>query len=339
MIARRFTCRVCCETTSAEVHTAREMMYGTRETFDYLRCGSCGCLQIADIPADLGRHYPGNYYSQVPRKEPPAKGRLAAWLTRRYCIASSLRPASPLTALLRQWLPLPGDFAEFGDYLVQARLRSARERILDVGCGASPHRLVAFRRCGFLNVEGIDPFIAADTQYHGVPVRKCTIDEVTGQFGLIMFHHSLEHVPDPVSALSGAARLLRPGGICLVRVPVVGTWFWRHFGIDWVELDAPRHLHLLSQESVGRLAEQAGFRVLRTVFDSGVWELSGSIRYQRNIAMREIDPDPQARHNEDKVRPAQRRFVEQLNALGDAGRACFTLERLVHAAPLSTAGS
>lgn len=328
MSTRRFACRVCSETTEAEVHTAREMMFGTRESFDYLRCAACGCLQIASVPTDLGRHYPTDYYSQLPRREPPAKQGLAGWLTRRYCVASSLRPESPLTALLRHWLPMPWDFAEFGDYLVQARLQDARERILDVGCGASPHRLAAMRRCGFPNVEGVDPFIAADTRYHGVSVRKCTIDEVTGRFGLVMFHHALEHVTDPVSALQHAARLLRPGGTCLVRVPVVGTYFWRHFGTDWVELDAPRHLYLLSQEAIGRLADRTGFRVRRTVFDSGVWELAGSLRYQRNIALREPDPDPQAAQKADQDRPAQRRLVEQLNCLGDAGRACFTLERL-----------
>ena len=330
----QFTCRVCAESALGDVFAAREMMFGSRASFDYLRCGDCGCLQILEVPNDLHRFYPSNYYSQQSRVEPTPMRGIKGWLARRFCKSLSLKPDALSTAVLRAMLPTPGDFAEYGEYLQTARLVSSDDRILDVGCGASPHRLAAMRRCGFTQVEGIDPFINTDSVYHGVPVHKCTIAEVTGIYGLVMFHHSLEHVPDPLTDLRNAARLLRPGGICLVRVPVMGTYFWRHFGTDWVELDAPRHLYLLSLEAVGRLASRAGFRVRRTVFDSEPWELAGSLRYQCDLSISDVDPNVLSEAGAAQQRIEHTRIVEQLNRLGDAGRACFYLERLAVSPPL-----
>jgi hypothetical protein len=34
------------------------MLFGTRETFAYLRRRGCGAMRIAAVPADLARHYP-----------------------------------------------------------------------------------------------------------------------------------------------------------------------------------------------------------------------------------------------------------------------------------------
>lgn len=321
----RFICRVCAAHDQCDIFVLREMMYGSRESFDYALCGTCGCLQIREVPADLARHYPSDYYSQLPRNEPKAPGGLKGHLVRWYSRSAALRPDALLERAIRMLLPMPTDFAEVGDYLLAARLRSVEDRILDVGCGASPYRLAAMRRCGFGSVEGIDPFIAADSEYEGIPVYRRTIDQVQGEYGLIMFHHSLEHVPDPVAALGEAARLLRQGGTCLVRIPVMGTYFWRRFGEHWVELDPPRHLHLMAVESVGHLATRAGFRVRKILFDSGAWELAASVRYERDIPLRSTSrPDDGFTSSELQAFAQQ---ADELNTLGDAGRACFYLER------------
>jgi len=34
------------------------MMYGTRDAFDYHQYQDCGCLQISEVPEDLGKYYP-----------------------------------------------------------------------------------------------------------------------------------------------------------------------------------------------------------------------------------------------------------------------------------------
>ena len=57
-------CRICGNTEKNLIHKAQEMMFGTRDEFDYLECSACGTLQIVEIP-DLSCYYPRDYYSFV----------------------------------------------------------------------------------------------------------------------------------------------------------------------------------------------------------------------------------------------------------------------------------
>lgn len=56
-------CNICGNDKGNRQHEAREMAFGLRDKFTYLECGSCGCLQLLNIPADMSRYYPGDYYS------------------------------------------------------------------------------------------------------------------------------------------------------------------------------------------------------------------------------------------------------------------------------------
>ena len=41
----------------------KEMIFGFRDEFTYFECSKCGCLQIMQIPRNMGKYYPSNYYS------------------------------------------------------------------------------------------------------------------------------------------------------------------------------------------------------------------------------------------------------------------------------------
>jgi hypothetical protein len=51
-------CHVCGNSDRNKIHTAREMMFGSREQFVYLECAECGTVQLRDQPTDIHRHYP-----------------------------------------------------------------------------------------------------------------------------------------------------------------------------------------------------------------------------------------------------------------------------------------
>ena len=72
-------CRICDSAGPFQHHRVRDMMFGPGDHFDYRLCAACGCLQIADIPADLSRHYGEGYYSFGERRAP---GRLGRFLVR-----------------------------------------------------------------------------------------------------------------------------------------------------------------------------------------------------------------------------------------------------------------
>lgn len=56
-------CRICGTEAEHETYEAKEMFFGSGEKFIYFKCNVCQCLQIKDIPEDLGKYYGIGYYS------------------------------------------------------------------------------------------------------------------------------------------------------------------------------------------------------------------------------------------------------------------------------------
>ena len=56
-------CRICGEKGLFQSYLVREMMQGTRDEFEYFVCPKCQCLQIAEVPDNLGDYYGNEYYS------------------------------------------------------------------------------------------------------------------------------------------------------------------------------------------------------------------------------------------------------------------------------------
>ena len=100
----------------------------------------------------------------------------------------------------------------------------------------------------------------------------------------MMFHHSLEHMPNHVEMLRCARGKLGVGGKCLVRIPVV-SWAWEHYGRDWAQLDVPRHLIIHTPRSFELTANAAGFHIERTIFDSNEFQFYASELYQRDLSL------------------------------------------------------
>jgi len=267
------TCRICGGPQGAR-HVAREMMYGTREAFGYFECASCGCLQITEIPTDLARFYPADYYSLdggLPKK-PSLKRRLAAgW--------AYARDGGLLGWACHALKPNP-EMRLLGDLGI-----AKDDPILDVGCGKGA-RVARLRQFGFARAEGIDPHLDADVVFEGGTIaRRATLDGVAGPYRLVMFHHSFEHLPDQHAAMAAARRLVAADGRVLLRVPTCSSAAWEIYGTDWVQLDAPRHLYLHSRESLKRLAAAHGLRVARMEDDSDGFQFWGSEQYRRDIPL------------------------------------------------------
>lgn len=280
-------CRLCGSTGPHQIVEVREMMFGTRELFDYFSCAACDTLQIQDAleGQDLMRHYPPNYYSHSASAQPSA----FRWLVTQHDeyklhgggnrLAGALLKARVSEGIFR--VLLGGDVVR-----MLAQLEVERDaRILDVGCGTGA-LLDRLSRIGFNNLLGADPFISADGESaEGVPLMKRDLSDMDGTFDLLMFNHSLEHVPDPVATLKVAYEKLAAGGMCLARVPTTSSDAWTTYGADWVQADAPRHMVIPSREGMAMAAERAGLRVVRTFDDSNLGQFLGSEAYRRDVAV------------------------------------------------------
>lgn len=292
------------------------MMFGFRDEFTYLECENCGSLQIAETPADLARYYPPDYHSfqeKAPGRD-PAPVVLLKSLRARHLLGAW----NPIGALVARCFGVP----EYYRWLQGAGALQDSE-ILDVGSGTG-RLLFALRREGLARLTGIDPYVEQDLAYpNGIRIWKRSIEEMDGEFDLLMFHHSLEHVPDPLSALREARRLLRPGRFAVVRLPVAGSWAWREYRECWLNLDPPRHLWLPTPLGMRLLAERAGLALERHEFDSADIQFWGSELYRRGIPMNRFS---QHYPPEAEVRAYLQRAGE-LNRAGEGDQATFYLRR------------
>lgn len=270
-------CRICGGVLGGSL-LVREMMFGTRERFLYDQCTDCGCLQIDDFPQDIARHYPGGYYSYDQRRHPRLK-RLRRGRRRRW-ILSAPRAVSALMA-----------FFSGSDELFHMYRRlglTLGSQLLDVGAGSGGH-VLELRDAGVADAMGLDPFLAQDVEWEGrVLVHRKALEDMTGAFDFVTFHHSLEHMPGPVEALSQAKRLLAPGGQVLVRIPTVSSEAFERYREHWVNLDAPRHFFLHSHGSLEIAALKVGLKVSRLWCDSTAMQFMASEQYQRDIPL--MDP-------------------------------------------------
>lgn len=276
-------CRICGNGENNTRYAVPELMFGNKEQFDYFQCAACGCLQIAKIPSDLAKYYPPTYYSFTPKQRKHLKNPIERFFRQLRDEATIFPRKNSFNALISALSPNK-------KLVALERLDLTKDsRVLDVGCGEG-WRLYALRELGFQQVEGVDPFIQADIVYdNGVIVRKKSIHELEGTWDAIMYHHSFEHLVDPIADLQQVARLLSPRGCCLIRIPTVSSQAWEQYREYWYQIDAPRHLFLHSLTSMGLLAEKAGFRVRDVVFDSTAAQFEMSEKYLRGMTFVSAD--------------------------------------------------
>ncbi|MEL6812184.1 MAG: class I SAM-dependent methyltransferase [Bacteroidota bacterium] len=268
------TCRICGNGTHNKVYTAKEMMYGLREEFDYFECGSCGCLQIVDIPEEMAKYYPGDYYSLGKyngKKFRGFKGGIKKFQYRN----SALRKG-----LFKSLFGIK-EYRIFNDLGI-----SKDSKILDVGCGNGRNFLYPLAEVGFTHVLGCDPYLSEAIHYdNGLVIEKADVFDITGSWDVITYHHAFEHLPNPKENLEKIHDLLSEKGVCILRIPTVSSFAWEHYKEYWVQLDAPRHFFLHSKASIELLAEQTGMELMKVLYDSNHFQFMGSEKYLKDIPL------------------------------------------------------
>jgi len=233
-------CNLCGSNDTEPVYAEKDRLMKLPGSFQLVRCRQCGLLYINPRPTfeEMGRFYPDDYLPYKVTRENASSS--VAHLDHSYGYWKRAR-------LIHAHYPQGG-------------------RILDVGC-ATGDFLHMMERVGNWEVHGVEVDSGAASsarKVYGLDVKDGQLTDVHypgAHFDVITIWDVLEHVHDPSAYLADMHRILRPGGLAIVRVPNVETWDARLFGEHWVGLDAPRHLYIFSAQTLEVFLEKAGFTV------------------------------------------------------------------------------
>lgn len=273
-------CRICFNETKIS-YNITEMMYGTGESFKYIKCHSCGCLQIAEIPENINTYYGNNYYSFEFFDESKLKG-LHGWI----------RLLKYKSSLTKQGFVNKLAYFLLGErrYDLLKKLNVNKDsKILDVGSGGGAFLYPLFQM-GYKNILGIDPFLENDIVYkNGLNVKKKNIFEVSDGWDLITYNHVFEHVEFPQREANRIAEILKPGGYCIISVPTIESYAWHKYKTYWYQLDAPRHFYLHTLRSIKLIAENAGMTIQSVHYNSTFNQFFNSEMNRNGIAFLKIE--------------------------------------------------
>ncbi len=230
-----------CEACGAPMRASRLLYEGRR----FRRCPRCRARRIATLPSDS--EMLSEYEIRYPRRFPP--GHIEA--PRREMMESLL-----------------------------ARLarRAAPGRLLDVGCGGG-HFMAAAAEQGWRPI-GTDlsrEACAAARRAVAAPVAQADADALpfaSGTLDAVALVNVLDHTTRPLAVVREAARVLRAGGVLIVRVPN-GSFHAPWAGVlgrlgpfvRWRGWDVYPVLHVFAfgPAALRRLVERGGFEVVETV--------------------------------------------------------------------------
>jgi 2-polyprenyl-3-methyl-5-hydroxy-6-metoxy-1,4-benzoquinol methylase len=245
-----------CGTTGVTLHEGlRDRLFGAPGLWRLVRCPQIHCALVWPDPAPLKEDLPlayRNYYTHEVK---------AGFVG-------------------RVLYPLIAGAYQIGKYVptVVVGLRRPRQRILsmflddlqpgklfDAGCGDGSF-LQAMKRQGWRG-GGMDfdaAAVAAGKERYGLDLLVG--DFVTAEldehdFDAVTMSHVIEHVPDPIAAMSKCRKLLRPGGRLVITTPNAHSLGHTRFGPHWRGLEPPRHLQIFSPPTLAECARRAGLEV------------------------------------------------------------------------------
>jgi len=252
------------------------------EPFRLVRCRRCGLVRTEGGPLSSGPHYDDTYYSahaladtiaSLGNGPKGARARLIDFAYSAYLDRAGSR--------LRRLASLP----------VRNRLGGLPPRwlqgndLLDVGSGDGDF-LRRAGAAGFRVVgQEINPDAVASAQAMGVDVRLGELADLgfrPGSFDAVRLWHVLEHVPEPLTMLQLAHRLLRPGGVLIIGVPDFDSPARRLFGSRWSGLQLPFHRHHFTAATLRHALLASHFR-LRSLRHRSVGTIYSSLIGARRI--------------------------------------------------------
>jgi len=315
-------CNICKIEGAYKTYTLKEMMFGFKDTFTYFECDNCGCFQIENIPANMEKYYPANYYSFKQDDNKPLQPNYFKGL--QFDQISGYHKSILGGIVSFNYVSAPYHWFKF------LQVDKTKAKVLDIGCGHGDLLKKLFL-AGFKNLTGTDPYIEKDISYNSqLNIYKKDLLEVAEKFDIIMMHHSLEHMHNQHEVIEKLAQILNPDGKILIRIPIMSDYLFDKYGPDLISLDPPRHFFIHSLKSIKLLLEQYGFTIYKTEFDAEVTEFIASEQYKMDIPLNDPKSYFTNRNNDIFSKEQVEKFkteINELNAQGKSSLGVFYVKR------------
>ncbi len=215
----------------------------------FVRCTNCGLIYQNPRPTfeEISKYYEGDYPPFVPQSGKPKSG----WL-----ITKSVQY---------------GQNKRRRDVI----RKKSGGKLLDVGCasGAFLENFKAFSGFELYGVE-INSQAADAARKLGLDIRTGTLKEASFSadfFDVITMWDVLEHLHDPVASLNEIWRILKPGGVIVMRVPNGECLDAFLFRCTWAGWDPPRHLFVFTSKTLRKILAKTGFLELDARYNSDAY--------------------------------------------------------------------
>jgi SAM-dependent methyltransferase len=209
----------------------------TPEIFAYVKCKNCKSLALVNPPVDsqLGLYYPTDYAPYVVKLE---------------SLGTIGFPKQILSRLIS------GPRSDIN--------------ILDYGCGNGTWLAQAANTFEGAKLHAVDfnPSEAISRiHWIGKDVNVISPQDflLSHQiYDVINFGHSIEHVPDPIEVVKGAALRLSRHGLLNIACPVSDSLSLSLFGSFWQGLEAPRHFSIPSINALNSALRSAALSIVES---------------------------------------------------------------------------
>ena len=224
-----FTCVLCGHTQGdLVVAQCQDFYMGKPGRFDYAACHACQLLQLTPIPPDVGIYYE-NY--QVHSKKS-----LLHEVSRMVLMSGGYFKGQVSNQRLL-------DFGSGDGWFLR--------RMLQAGASAEGFEFNASHAASLQAQLGCDIF--SD--------RALLAEKRRSYYDIVTMHFVLEHLTDPLQAISIISQILKPGGRLYLIIPNIESPEFRIFGRYWHGFDPPRHIQFLTPAHLDRLARETGLQI------------------------------------------------------------------------------
>lgn len=170
---------------------------------------------------------------------------------------------------IAQWRAMMSEVFQISLDIIEKKSNYLKGSLLDIGCGYG-FFLEKARQRGW-RVFGIEP-----CEHARVYAKSKSLDIEAGNlfdrkyndeiFDVVTLFYVLEHLPEPSRYLKEIYRILKPGGLLLVRVPHTTpiVKILKAFGVQNKLYDAPSHLSDFSSRTLAMALEKTGFNDIHT---------------------------------------------------------------------------